>query len=115
MNVLLYIKKLFHVESMFNLTQTEPLCKVALESYRSSFPEFLRMCKLSVDQSQDRKFNNHPSILLKLSEHEPAHDRVLAKIKETSAQEDFDAFESKDAVRNWFFQNFHAVVSSNPE
>ena len=59
-NILLYIKKLFHVESMFNLTHVEPLCKEALESYRNSFSDFLRMCKLSVDQSQDRKFNNHP-------------------------------------------------------
>ena len=73
------------------------------------------MCKLSVEQSQDRKFNNHPSSLIKLSEHEPAHDRILKKIKETCSQEDTDIFESKEAVKNWFFQNFHSVASTHPE
>jgi hypothetical protein len=63
------------------------------------------MCKKSVEQSQDLKYSNHPGSLLKLSKHEPAHDKIIEKIKETS-KEDMEPWESKDELKNWLFSNF---------
>lgn len=54
--------------------------------------------------SQDRKFNNHPGSILKLTQHEPSHDKILQKVKEI--KEIPDKFEAKDELKNWLFSNF---------
>jgi hypothetical protein len=36
-NVLLYIKKMFHLESLFNLTDVEPFDRNALQMYKNDF------------------------------------------------------------------------------
>ena len=97
---------------MFDLSGTdiEPSNTDALELYLQNFAEYANKCKQCVAKSLDLKFNNHPSSLLKFSQYLPAHDTIIDKIKETAASESGDQLENKEAIKNWFFQNFKQVI-----
>ena len=104
-NVLMYIKKLFHVETMFNIAPeqgVEVSNKDMLTMYQKDFSQYIKLCKQCVDKSLDLKFNNHPSSMLKLSEHTPMHDKIVDQIKLMSSEE-IDSMEGKEAVKNWFY------------
>ncbi len=75
------MKKLFHLEAMYNLADVEPYDRNALQMYKNDFTSFVAQCKKCVDKSQDLKFNNHPGSMIKLSQHEPSHDTIIEKIK----------------------------------
>ena len=63
----MYIKKLFHVEAMYNIgsdSGVEPLNKEVLNMYHKDFSQYVRLCKQCVDKSQDLQHNNHPQSLL---------------------------------------------------
>lgn len=66
-NLLLYIKKLFHLEQMFSLHDNEevvPLNKEAYADYLHHFPDFVQKCKLCVMKSQDNKYKNPAESML---------------------------------------------------
>lgn len=69
MNVLLYIKKLFHLESMYSLKdkEMEPSNKEALSQYKDNFMDFVKVAKDCVQKSQDNKYSNPSGSLLKFS------------------------------------------------
>ena len=53
-NVLMYIKKLFHVEAMYNLgpdSGVESYNKDALNMYQKDFSKYVRLCKQCVEKS----------------------------------------------------------------
>jgi hypothetical protein len=106
---------------MFNPhSESFVLNRQAQQCFSSDFSQFLSFCKTCVDQSQNLKVNNHPASLIKFSQHVPAHDKIIEKIKETCSsspppgQEDggvaSDMFDNKEAIKNWFFQNFNSIV-----
>ncbi len=91
---------------MFNLPDSEqPSDRSALQMYKNDFSEYIKMCKICVEKSQDQKFNNHPGSLIKLSPYNPTHDKIMEKIRETSAEE-IETYEAKDELKNWLFGNF---------
>jgi hemerythrin len=43
--------------------------------------------------------------MIKLTKHEPVHDKIIEKIKSTSFEE-METWEAKDELKNWLFSNF---------
>lgn len=83
-NVLLYVKKLFHLETMFKLNEHQDAIsnKDAHKLYNENFGEFMAEVKKSIQKSVDDRFKNPSNSLLKFSDYHPLHDRVLEQIKE---------------------------------
>lgn len=48
--------------------------------------------------------------MIKLTEHIPAHDRIIEKIHETTGAEDINTQEGKEAVKHWLFDNFESLA-----
>ena len=112
-NVLLYIKKLFHLETMYNLaSETDAYDRNALQTYKNDFTQYIQICKKCVEQSQDLKYTNHPGSMIKLTKHEPVHDKIIEKIKSTSSEE-METWEAKDELKNWLFSNFDQVIAAH--
>ena len=64
---------------------------------------------MCVEKSQSSQYNNHPSSMIKLAEHIPAHDRIIEKIHETAASADGDLHDGKEAIKHWLFDNFDTL------
>lgn len=78
-NVLLYVKKLFHLECMFSLQDKldNVMNKEAHSLYTEKFNEYEKQCKICVQKSYDERFKNPANSILKFSEPIPIHDKIL--------------------------------------
>jgi hypothetical protein len=89
----MYIKKMFHIEQMFSLPYEDlasPLNREAHQMYLNDFSGFIQQAKSSVDKSISQQYNNPPSSMIKLTQHVPAHDRIIDKIKEVGDVAEID-------------------------
>ncbi|CDW74960.1 UNKNOWN [Stylonychia lemnae] len=107
-NILLYIKKLFHLEQMFSLQDQDvlPSNKEAYANYQNNFQEFINQSKACVQKSQDNKFKNPASSMLQFTSYLPVHDKILDQIKQ-------QAKTSKETLKNWFFHNLKEVSNNH--
>eukprot|EP00347_Sterkiella_histriomuscorum_P005185 403357569 len=116
-NILMYIKKLFHLEQMFNLQDTDvlPSNKDAFNNFNHNFKEFVEKSKECVQRSQDNKFKNPAMSMLQFSQYLPVHDQIVEQIKLQAKEQDEtqDQQAGKEALKNWFFHNLKELTPNH--
>ena len=104
-NVLLFIKKIFHLEDCYNLkSHQESNNRQALELYIHNFPLFVNKCQECVELSIKEKFTKNENLAsFPFSEPEALHNNILDKIKDFLNSG--DDFKAKEALSLWLKQN----------
>jgi len=77
-NVMMYIKKLFHLQAFFKPDPAQGVYnKEAADKFENDFGAFHAEVKACVEKSYDDRFKQQTGSVLKFSEHIPLHDKIM--------------------------------------
>lgn len=114
--VLLYIKKIFHIEEYYSLggESENAWNREALNLYTNNFQRFVDRCTDCVVKSIKEKFSyNENAVSFRMSEPNQISETIVNKIMDYKDQS--DDFKTKEDMKNWFKHNLPDQIRSNQE
>ena len=114
--VLLYIKKIFHIEEYYSLGgEKENAWNLeALNLYTNNFQRFVDRCTEGVEMSIKEKFSYNENVVsFRMSEPNQISEKIVNKIMDFKEQS--DDFKTKEDMKNWFKHNLPDQIRCNQE